>query len=121
VLLLSVLVSEVVRLPGVPVLVGHRLTSRHPEKFALLCLIGAAGPEVLVTHAEALDVLLEVLLLDLLVDGGQVHAVEPTVLLSLVPVGLEENAEVVLFVAQLGEGHAEPAGRLVHVPAVNAV
>ena len=37
---------------------------------------------------EALDVLLEVLLLLLLVDGGEVHAVEPAVLLGLVPVRL---------------------------------
>ena len=38
---------------------------------------------------EALDVLLQVALLLLAVDAGQVHAVEPAVLLSLVPVGLQ--------------------------------
>ena len=38
---------------------------------------------------EALDVLLQVALLLLAVDAGQVHAVEPAVLLSLVPVGLK--------------------------------
>ena len=39
---------------------------------------------------EALDVLLQVALLLLAVDAGQVHAVEPAVLLSLVPVGLQK-------------------------------
>jgi len=117
VFLLAVLVPEVVGLPGVPVLVGHGLTGRHPEEFSLLGLVGAAGPEVLVAHAEALDVLLEVLLLILLVDGGEVHAVEPAVLLGLVPVRLEEDAQVVLLAAQLGQGHREPGRRgpdLVH-------
>ena len=40
---------------------------------------------------EALDVLLQVALLLLAVDAGQVHAVEPAVLLRLVPVGLQNN------------------------------
>ena len=39
---------------------------------------------------EALDVLLQVALLLLAVDAGQVHAVEPAVLLRLVPVGLQK-------------------------------
>ena len=38
---------------------------------------------------EALDVLLQVALLLLAVDAGQVHVVEPAVLLRLVPVGLQ--------------------------------
>ena len=42
---------------------------------------------------EALDVLLQVALLLLAVDAGQVHAVEPAVLLRLVPVGLQRNIE----------------------------
>ena len=40
---------------------------------------------------EALDVLLQVALLLLAVDAGQVHAVEPAVLLRLVPVGLQKS------------------------------
>ena len=40
---------------------------------------------------EALDVILELPLLLGAVDAGQVHAMEPAVLLSLVPVGLQNN------------------------------
>ena len=42
---------------------------------------------------EALDVILELPLLLGAVDAGQVHAVEPAVLLRLVPVGLQRNIE----------------------------
>ena len=42
---------EVVGLAGVPVAVGDGLAVRHPEELALLALVGAGGPEVLVTHA----------------------------------------------------------------------
>ena len=55
----------------------------------LLSLVCPAAPEVFVPHAEAGDVLLQVLLLLLAVDAGEVHPVVPTVLLSLVPVGLK--------------------------------
>ena len=41
------------------------------------------------TPTEAGDVLLQVLLLLLAVDAGEVHPVVPAVLLSLVPVGLK--------------------------------
>ena len=54
----------------------------------LLSLVCPAAPEVFVPHAEAGDVLLQVLLLLLAVDAGEVHPVVPAVLLSLVPVGL---------------------------------
>jgi len=91
-LLLSVLVLEIIGLPRVPVLVGDGLAGGHPEELALLGLVGAARPEVLVAHTEALDVLLQVALFLLAVDAGQVHAVEPAVLLCLVPVGLKEDA-----------------------------
>ena len=40
---------------------------------------------------EALDVISELPLLLGAVDTGQVHAMEPAVLLSLVPVGLKSN------------------------------
>ena len=46
---------------------------------------------LLSTLTEALDVLLQVALFLLAVDAGQVHAVEPAVLLRLVPVGLHEE------------------------------
>ena len=46
---------------------------------------------LLSTLTEALDVLLQVALFLLAVDAGQVHAVEPAVLLCLVPVGLQNN------------------------------
>ena len=55
----------------------------------LLSLVCPAAPEVFVPHAEAGDVLLQVLLLLLAVDAGEVHPVVPAVLLSLVPVGLK--------------------------------
>ena len=42
---------EVVRLPGIPVLVGDGLPRGHPEELALLGLVSAWGPEVLVAHA----------------------------------------------------------------------
>ena len=57
----------------------------------LLRLVSPAGPEVLVSHPEAGDVVLQVPLLLLAVDAGEVHPVEPAVLLSLVPVGLKFN------------------------------
>ena len=41
---------EVVGLPRVPVFVGDGLAGGHPEELALLCLVGAARPEVLVAH-----------------------------------------------------------------------
>ena len=44
---------------------------------------------ILSTLTEALDVLLQVALFLLAVDAGQVHAVEPAVLLRLVPVSLQ--------------------------------
>ena len=44
---------------------------------------------------EALDVISELPLLLGAVDTGQVHAMEPTVLLSLVPVGLKSNIVIV--------------------------
>ena len=46
---------------------------------------------------EALDVLLQVALLLLAVDAGQVHAVEPAVLLRLVPVGLQITQSILKF------------------------
>lgn len=78
----------------------------------------------------SLDVLLQVSLLLGRVDAGQVHAVEATVLFSLVPVGLgesrlepddtynskfketdlEKDTEVVLLVAQLLQRHGPPIG-----------
>ena len=45
---------------------------------------------LLSTLTEALDVLLQVALFLLAVDAGQVHAVEPAVLLRLVPVSLQK-------------------------------
>ena len=50
VFLFPVLVLEVVGFPGVPVLVGDRLPRGHPEELALLRLVSAGGPEVLVSH-----------------------------------------------------------------------
>ena len=44
---------------------------------------------------EALDVISELPLLLRAVDTGQVHAMEPAVLLSLVPVGLKSNIVIV--------------------------
>ena len=44
---------------------------------------------------EALDVISELPLLLLAVDTGQVHAMEPAVLLRLVPVGLKSNIVIV--------------------------
>ena len=42
---------EVVGLPGVPVLVGDGFPGGHPEELALLGLVSAWCPEVLVSHA----------------------------------------------------------------------
>ena len=55
---------------------------------------------------EALDVLLQVALFLLAVDAGQVHAVEPAVLLCLVPVGLQNNTvtHIQLFRSSLSDG-----------------
>lgn len=50
-LLLPILVSEVVGLPRVPVVIGQGLPRGHPEELALFRLVGAAGPEVLMSHA----------------------------------------------------------------------
>jgi len=90
VFLLSILILEVVGLPSVPVLVGDGLPCGHPEELALLGLVSAGGPEVFVSHPEALYVILQVVLLLRRVDAGEVHPVEPAVLLRLVPVGLEK-------------------------------
>jgi len=42
---------KVVRLSGVPVGVGDRPASRQPEELALLSLVSARSPEVLMTHS----------------------------------------------------------------------
>ena len=46
---------EVVWLSGVVVAVSEGAASRHPEELALLALVGARRPEVLVAHADGLD------------------------------------------------------------------
>ena len=79
------------------------------HSLALLALVCAAAPEVLVAHSIAGNVLLkhyfalniyvyendlahlELPHLLLAVDAGQVHAVESAVLLRLVPVGLKRG------------------------------
>ena len=61
----------------------------HDNLLPLLPSVSPAAPEVFVAHAEAGDVILEVLLLLGGVDAGQVHPVVPAVLLCLVPVGLK--------------------------------
>ena len=74
------------------------------HSLALLSLVCAAAPKVLVAHSIASNMLLksyftlntfyangfylELPLLVRAVDAGQVHPVEPAVLLRLVPVGL---------------------------------
>merc|ERR1719245_2471907 len=63
VLLLAVLVFEVVRLSGVVVAVGDGAAGGHPEELSLLALVRARRPEVLVSHADGLDVFLQVPLL----------------------------------------------------------
>lgn len=98
-LLLSIFILEIIWFSGVPVLVGDGLARGHPEELSLLGLVGAAGPEVLVTHPITLDVFFKVFLFRGRIDTGQMHPVEPTVLLRFVPVGLEKNAEVVFFLS----------------------
>ena len=46
---------EIVGLPGVVVAVGDGAAGGHPEELALLALVRARRPEVLVTHADGLD------------------------------------------------------------------
>ena len=87
--MLAVFVLEVVGFAGVPVAVGNRFARRHPEELSFFALIGAGRPKVFVAHAEGLNVLLQVALLIRRVDAGQVHPVEATILLGLVPVGLK--------------------------------
>ena len=82
--------------------------SKYFHSLSLLALVCAAAPKVLVSHSETSDMLLyifssfliqknihhlELPLLLLAVDAGQVHPVEPAVLLSLVPVGLQTNSK----------------------------
>lgn len=50
VFLLAVLVAEVVGLAGVPVGERQRSAGRHPEEVALLALVGAGRPEMLVSE-----------------------------------------------------------------------
>merc|ERR1719411_1930215 len=88
---------EIIWFSSIPIFVSEGFSSGHPDKFALLALVRAAAPEVLVPHPEARDVLLQLPLLLLAVDAGQVHVVEPAVLLRLVPVRLEKYSEVVFL------------------------
>ena len=46
---------EIVGFPGVVVAVSDGAAGGHPEEFALLALVRARRPEVLVTHADGLD------------------------------------------------------------------
>jgi len=111
VLLLSVLILKIIWFSGIPVLVCDRFSCGHPEELSLLRLVSTAGPEVLVSHTITLNMFLQILLFSGCVDTGKMHAVEPTILLSFVPVGLEENSKVVSFVSQLYEWHGESAVR----------
>lgn len=49
-LLFSVFILKIIRFSCVPVLVSDWFSRGHPEELALLCLVGATGPEVFVSH-----------------------------------------------------------------------
>ena len=78
---------------GVPVLPAERLPRGHPDKLPLLPLVSPRGPEVLQAEADALDVVLQQLLLGGGVDGGEVEAVVPAVLSCPRPVGLDGSGK----------------------------
>merc|ERR1712241_1548552 len=100
VLLFPILIHKVVRFSSIPVFISYRFTIGHPEKFSLLSLVGPTGPEMFLSHPEAGDVVLQVLLLLCRVDAGEVHPVVSAVLLRLVPVSLEKYSNIILLASQ---------------------
>jgi len=79
---------EIIRFADVPVLERDRPAVRHPEESPLLGLIGAGGPEMLMTQTKVLDVLFEPVVLLLRRYARQMHSVITAVLRSPVPVRL---------------------------------
>merc|ERR1711892_727681 len=95
----------IIWLSGVPVFISYRLASGHPEELPLLCLVSTTCPEVLMTKTQALNMLLNLLLLLLSINTGEMHSVVATVLGRSRPVSLEEDAEVVFFYPKCCQGH----------------
>lgn len=79
---------EIIRLANVPILERDRSAVSHPEKSALVGLVSAGRPKVLVTKPEVLDVLLEPVVFLLRGYTRQMHSMITAILRGSVPVRL---------------------------------
>lgn len=118
---LTVLVSEVIRLAHVPIFKSDRSAIGHPEESTFLGLVRTRGPKVLVSKTEILNMFLQSVVLLLRRYARQMHPVISAILRRSVPIGLEEDPQVISFLAELQQRHGPSGGGEVGAVLVHAV